>query len=204
MIMALIFSREDVTHDETTNAMFAGEGHMHRAALALLLVLVALLLSGTLKIGLLTTTYGQMTVPVSGMDHLHAALQRLVPFDASKGEEGVTVQGAILLVLLALIGITAWKGLTNVADKFVGWTWAAIGLVILTLITASVGMNPHAGGLDIQLTGKSLGVMVSMAAIFYLARYRLQVQEVRDWLAESWRFVKQIFPLLVGGYSSSG
>ena len=38
-----------------------------------------------------------------------------------------------------------------------------------------------------------------MTAIFYLARCRLQAQEVRDWLAESWRFVKQIFPLLVGG-----
>ena len=68
MIMALIFSREDATHDETTGAMFAGEGHMHRAALFLLLVLVALLLSGTLKIGLLTNTYGQVTLPISGTD----------------------------------------------------------------------------------------------------------------------------------------
>jgi uncharacterized membrane protein YraQ (UPF0718 family) len=204
MIMALIFRRGDATHDETTSAMFAGEGHMHRAAMFLLLVLVALLLSGTLKIGLLTNTYCQMTLPISGTDHLHAALQRLVPFDASKGEEGVTVQGAILLVLLILIGITAWKGLENVAERFVGWTWAAIGLIIMTLITASVGMNSHAGGLDIQLTGKSLGVIISLAVIFYLARYRLQVQEVRDWLAESWRFVKQIFPLLVIGVFGVG
>jgi len=204
MIMALIFSREDATHDETTGAMFAGEGHMHRAAMFLLLVLVALLLSGTLKIGLLTNTYGQMTVPMSGTDRLAAALQRLVPFDASKGEEGVTVQGAILLVLLVLIGITAWKGLENVAERFVGWTWAAIGLVLLTLITASVGMNPHAGGLDIQLTGKSVGVILSLGVIFYLARYRLQEQEMREWLAESWRFVKQIFPLLVVGVFGVG
>jgi len=204
MIMALIFSREDATHDETTGAMFAGEGHMHRAAMFLLLVLVALLLSGTLKIGLLTNTYGQMTVPVSGTDRFQAALQRLVPFDASKGEEGVTVQGAILLVLLVLIGITAWKGLEDVAERFLGWTWAAIGLVFLTLITASVGMNPHAGGLDIQLTGKSVGVILSLGAIFYLARYRLQEEEVREWLAESWRFVKQIFPLLVVGVFGVG
>src|SRR5512143_2907855 len=39
MIMALIFSREDATHDEKTDAMFAGEGHLHRAALFTLLVL---------------------------------------------------------------------------------------------------------------------------------------------------------------------
>ncbi len=199
MIMALIFSREDATHDETTNAMFAGEGKMHRAAMILLLVLVALLLSGTLKVGLLTSTYSQITVPIAGTDRFAAALQRLVPFDASKGEEGVTVQGAILIVLLGLIAITAWKGLNNVLERFIGWTWAAIGLVVLTLITASVGMNPHAGGLDIQLTGKSVGVIVSLGVIFYLARYRLQKEEVREWLAESWRFVKQIFPLLVVG-----
>ncbi len=204
MIMALIFSREDAAHDETTGTMFAGEGHMHRAAMFLLLVLVALLLSGTLKIGLLTNTYGQMTVPLSGTDRLAAALQRLVPFDASKGEEGVTVQGALLLVLLVLIGITAWKGLENVAERFVGWTWAAIGLVLLTLIAASVGMNPHAGGLDIQLTGKSVGVILSLGVIFYLARYRLQEEELREWLAESWRFVKQIFPLLVVGVFAVG
>ncbi len=204
MIMALIFSREDTAHDETTGAMFAGEGRMHRAALFLLLVLVALLLSGTLKIGLLTNTYGQVTLPISGTDRLAAALQRLVPVDASKGEEGVTVQGVILIVLLVLIGITAWKGLENVAERFVVWTWAALGLVVLTLITASVGMNPHAGGLDLQLTGKSVGVVLSLAAIFYLARYRLREEELREWLAESWRFVKQIFPLLVVGVFGVG
>src|SRR5512136_996161 len=81
MIMALTFSRDDVRHDEATGAMFAGEGRMRRAALLLLLVLVALLLSGTLKIGLLTDTYGQMTIPISGMDGLRDALQRLIPFD---------------------------------------------------------------------------------------------------------------------------
>jgi len=204
MIMALIFSREDATHDEATNVLFAGEGHMNRSAMFLLLAIVALLLSGTLKVGLLTHTYGQMTVPISGTDRLQAALSRWVPFDASKGEEGVTVQGAILIGLLLLIGITAWKGLDNVGERFVGWTWAALGLIALTLITASVGMNPHAGGLDIQLTGKSVGVGVSLAILFYLARFRLQEQEVREWLAESWQFVKQIFPLLVVGVLGVG
>jgi len=204
MIMALIFSREDASHDETTSAMFAGEGRMHGAALSLLLVLVALLLSGTLKIGLLTNAYGQMSIPISGMDSLQAVLNHLAPFDTSRGEEGVTVQGMILIVLLVLIGITAWKGLNNIAERFVGWTWAVLGLVILTLITASVGMNPHAGGLDIQFTGKSVGVLVSLTAVFYFARFRLQEQEVREWLAESWRFVKQIFPLLVVGVFAVG
>src|SRR5512143_2111257 len=49
--IAMIFSREDVRHEETTDAMFAGQSHLRRAGLLLLLGLVALLLSGTLKIG---------------------------------------------------------------------------------------------------------------------------------------------------------
>src|SRR3990172_2054624 len=57
LIMALIFRKEDAVHDQATDAMFAAQGAMRRAALIFLLVLVALLLSGTLKIGLLTDTY---------------------------------------------------------------------------------------------------------------------------------------------------
>ncbi len=173
-------------------------------ALIFLLVLVALLLSGTLKLGLLTGTYGQVTLPIPGVDRFEAALYQLAPFDASKGEEGVTAQGAILIGLLALIALTAWKGLENITEGFNGWTWAALGLVALTLLVAAVGMSPHTGGLDILFTGKFFGVVVSLAVLFYLARYRLEGQEVRDWLWESWRFVKQIFPLLVVGVFGVG
>jgi hypothetical protein len=51
MIMALIFRKEDAVHDQATDAMFAGQGAMRRAALVFLLALVALLLSGTLRQG---------------------------------------------------------------------------------------------------------------------------------------------------------
>src|SRR5512145_1542406 len=55
LIMALLFQRSDAAHDKATDAMFAGQNRrgMRRAALAFLLILVALLLSGTLKVGLL-------------------------------------------------------------------------------------------------------------------------------------------------------
>src|SRR5512138_2840570 len=52
MIMALIFRRDDLEHDKASDSLFAGQGKMRRAALVFLLVLVALLLSGTLKVGL--------------------------------------------------------------------------------------------------------------------------------------------------------
>lgn len=204
MIMALIFSRADIVHDKATDDMFAGQGKMRRAALVFLLILVALLLAGTFKIGLLTNSYGQVTLPLAGMDRFQDALYRLVPYDASKGQEGVTAQGVMLIALLLLIGLTSWKGLDKIHEGFSAWTWIAMSLVGVTLLTAAVGMNPHAGGLDVQFTGRFFGVLIAIAALVWLMFKRLSEDELRDWLWESWRFVKQIFPLLVAGVFAVG
>lgn len=204
IIMALIFRREDVEHDKATDTMFAVQGSMRRVALIFLLVLVSLLLSGTLKVGLLTNTYGTITLPISGMDQFQAFLYRLVPFDAAKGEEGVTAQGAILIGLLILIGITSWKGMENIFDGFNRWTWISLGLVSLTLLVAAVGMSPHAGGLDILINGKFFGVLVALGVLGWILKNKLTEDETRDFLWESWKFVKQIFPLLVIGVFAVG
>ena len=45
-----------------------------------------------------------------------------VAFDAARGEEGVTVQGSLLIVLLACIGITARWGLENIIEGANRWT----------------------------------------------------------------------------------
>lgn len=201
LIMALIFQRSDAAHDRATDDVFAGQGQkgMHRAALAFLLILVALLLFGTLKIGFLTGSYAQATLPVPGVDRFQEFLYRLVPFDAAKGEEGVTAQGAVLIGLLVLIGLSSYKGMENIHSGLSRWTWVALGLVGLTLLTAAVEMRPHAGGLDVLFTGKFLGVLLALAVLGWLLRRRLSEAEQRDFLWESWRFVKQIFPLLVVG-----
>jgi hypothetical protein len=204
MIMALIFSRDDLAHDKESDALFAGQGRMRGAALVFLLILVALLLAGTFKIGLLTNAYTQITLPIAGMDRFQDALYRLVPYDASKGQEGVTAQGAILIGLIMLIGLTSWKGLDGIHEGYSAWTWIAMALVGLTLLTAAVGMSPHAGGLDVQFTGRFFGVLLALAGLTWLMFKRLSNDELRDWLWESWRFVKQIFPLLVGGVFAVG
>jgi hypothetical protein len=177
---------------------------MRRPALVFLLLLVALLLAGTLKIGLLTHTYAQAALPIPGMDRFQDFLARLVPFDPGKGEEGVTAHGAILIGLLALIGVSAWKGFENILEGFNRWTWMALGLVALTLMAAALGVSPGAGGLEMRFTGRFFGVALALAILFYLARYHLEAREVQEWMWESWRFVKQIFPLLVGGVFAVG
>jgi uncharacterized membrane protein YraQ (UPF0718 family) len=204
LIMALIFRKDDEAHDDAMDDMFAARKSMRRAALVFLLVLVALLLSGTLKVGLLTDTYTSFTLPVSGMDRFQGFLDNLVPYDASRGEEGVTAQGAILIGLLGLIAAASWLGLERIHEKFTAWTWVATGLVGLTLLAASLGMSPHAGGLDILLTGKFFGVLLVLGILILLAWKGLHHDELRDWLWESWRFVKQIFPLLVVGVFAVG
>ncbi|MFO1206227.1 MAG: permease [Burkholderiales bacterium] len=40
---------------------------------------------------------------------------------------------------------------------------------------------------------------LALDALYHIVRHRLSEDELRDWLWESWRFVKQIFPLLVIG-----
>jgi uncharacterized membrane protein YraQ (UPF0718 family) len=206
LIMALIFSRSDIVHDKATDEMFSGQSQKgtHRAALAFLLILVALLLSGTLKVGLLTNSYATATLPIPGVDRFQEFLYQLVPYDAAKGEEGVTAQGAVLIGLLALIGLSSWKGIEHIHDGFNRWTWTAMELVGLTLLTASLGMQPHSGGLDILFTGKFFAVLMALSLLGWLLQKKLSGDEQRDFLWESWRFVKQIFPLLIVGVFTVG
>ena len=199
IIMALIFRKEDAEHDKATDAMFAGQAAMRRAAVIFMLVLVALLVSGTFQIDLLKHTYAQIELPINGMDTFQAALYRLVPFDPARGEEGVTAQGALLIGMLMLIGLASWKGIEHIHESFNTWTWISISLVGLTLLVAALGMTPHAGGLTLALTGKFFGVLFSVLILAWMLKAQLNENETRDFLWESWKFVKQIFPLLILG-----
>jgi hypothetical protein len=199
LIMALIFRQSDAAHDQATDALFASQGSMKRPALLILLVLVALLLAGTLKVGLLTNSYAQLTLPIPGVDRFQETLNRLVPFDPARGEEGVSAQGVLLIGLLALLGLSAWRGLENIHSGFNAWTWTALGLAVLTLLVAALGLQPQAGGVVVSFTGKFFGVLLAFALLALLVWRGLTRDELTAWLWESWRFVKQIFPLLVVG-----
>ena len=204
MMMALIFRREDIAHDEATDMMFAGNGKMNRSTLVLLAVLVALLLAGTLKVDLLINTYATLTLPLSGVDSLQDSLHRLVPFDPGKGEEGVSAQGTVLILLLMMIGWTAWKGIENIFDGLNHWTIISLLLMAITLLCAAVGIVPHVDSLDILINGKFFGVFVALLSIGRLLKTQFEEEEICSFLWESWRFAKQIFPLLVAGVFAVG
>jgi uncharacterized membrane protein YraQ (UPF0718 family) len=204
LIMALIFRREDIAHAGANDQTFVGQGGMRRATVVFLLLMVTLLISGTLKLPFLLNSYARYTLPLEGTDRLQDVLYQLVPFDASRGEEGVSVQGAILIGLLALIGASAWRGLNRVDEGYNAWTWIALGLIALTLMVAATRIVPHEHGLDVLLTGKLCGVILALGAIAYMAARFFDEYEVQQWLWETWRFVRQIFPLLVVGVFAVG
>ena len=199
LIMALIFHKEDVAHDKATDSMFAGQASMRRATIVFLLLLVFLLIVGTFQIEFLKQTFFYVELPISGLNHFQDWLFKIVTFDAAHGEEGVTAQGAFLIAMLVLIGITSWKGIENIFEGFNTWTWVSITLVGLTLFIASLGISPTADHLSLHFTGKSIGVLLITILLGWMLKTQLTEDETRDFLWESWRFVKQIFPLLVIG-----
>ena len=108
------------------------------------------------------------------------------------------MQGSLLIALLAAIAVAAWKGLENIVEGSNRWTWSALGLVALTLLLATLPMRPRAGGLEVVIGGRVIAEAAALLAVLWCAR-RLEREALQAWLWESWRFVKQIFPLLVVG-----
>ncbi len=198
LLMALLFWRDDLRREVQPDGAFAERASISGPALGVLLSLVALLVAGTLQLWPLKAGLAGFTLPLAWAEEWQATLVRLVPFDAAKGEEGVSFQGSVLIAVLLLIAATAWRGLENITEGANRWTAAALGLTAGTLLLASLRLTPGGGGLEVMLTGRVLAVGLALLAVWHFAR-RLPAAEWRAWLWESWRFVKQIFLLLVVG-----
>jgi len=200
MIMALIFHADDAAHELEADGLFAHQGAgMVPGALLLLLAWVVLLLAGTLKLDFLTDAYLQFDLPLAAAVSWQGVLDQLVPYDAAKGEEGVSIQGVMLIGMLALIGWSAWRGLENIQDGANRWTAASLSLIAVTLLLAAISVQVTPGGLSFGLTGKFFGVAAMLGMVYWIVRRRMPSDALHSWLWESWRFVKQIFPLLVIG-----
>jgi len=198
LLMALLFRRGDTERTAANAAAFAGGQDISRLALIFLGTLVALLIAGTLKVDWLNATVLSTVVPWDGVATAQALLDRLVPVDEIKGEEGLSLQGLTLILLLLAIGAAAWGGLGKVDEGFNRLTWTALGLTAATLVFAATGVRASEYGLALTVTGRTLAVAGLCAAILPLAR-RFDAWDIQQWLWETWRFIKMIFPLLVVG-----
>ncbi|MDP3537673.1 MAG: permease [Azonexus sp.] len=197
MIMAILFRQGDAERLADAETFTGGEG-ISRKALIFLGALVALLIAGTLKLDFLTVAWLSVELPSTTAPAIQAVLDRLVPIDEAKGAEGLSLQGLVLIGLLGMIGAAAWRGLGLVDNGFNRLTWVALGLTALTLVFAALGMRVTENGLFLTLTGRTVAVAVLCSLLWPLAR-RFDPWDMQQWLWETWRFVKQIFPLLIVG-----
>ncbi|MBP5998653.1 MAG: permease [Azonexus sp.] len=197
MIMAIVF-RDGEAARLAESATFAAGERISRRTLAFLGALVALLIAGTLKVDFLQATLFTAELLWPGAVAAQAVLDRLVPVNEALGAEGLRLQGAALIVLLGLIGAAAWRGLGQVDNGFNRLTPVALGLTALTLVFAALGVRATENGLLLTLTGRTVAVAALLALLLPLAR-RFDAWDVQQWLWETWRFVKMIFPLLIVG-----
>lgn len=198
LIMATLFWKDDLTHDAQADALFAEKASISGPALGILLSLVALLIAGTLRLWPLTADLISIKVPLFWAQAWQDTLFDWVPYDASKGEEGVSLQGSVLIALLLMIAATAKRGLDNITEGANSWTWVALGLTASTLLIASMRLTPEPGMLVFIFTGRVFGVALALLSVWYFAR-KLPAEDWQGWLWEAWRFVKQIFIVLVVG-----
>ncbi len=197
MIMAVLFRESEVARLADSLTFAAGES-ISGKALLFLGTLIALLIAGTLKLDFLKAVVFSSSVPWRGASEVQQVLDRWVPVNEATGAEGLSLQGALLIGLLAVIGATAWRGLGKVDEGFNRLTPVTLGLVVATLVFAAMGVHVTPSGISLTVTGRSLAVIVTSLALLPQAR-RFEAWDVQQWLWETWRFVKMIFPLLIVG-----
>jgi len=205
LLMAWIFRKDDAAHDAATNnSAFGAAATVPAHVWFFFVLLLGTLIAGTLQVGVLTNSYLTFTVGEAWAPGFQAWLDRLVPPDPALGIEGVSIHGVFLIGLLALIGVTAWKGLNTVDEGYNRWTFVALGLVTFTIVVASFKIAVKSQGLSIGITGKLLAEIVLLAGIWGMATKKFETYEIQEWLWEMWRFVKQIIPLLLVGVFLAG
>jgi uncharacterized membrane protein YraQ (UPF0718 family) len=194
LIMAWVFRREEAerTLEMQNNGVFDQTAKIRPAVWGLLVLLVLVLVAGTLQIDLLTQPFAELRLPVAADGALVSGL----------AAAGLSLQGALLIALLILIGLLAWKGFEKIFDGFNGWTVAALVAIALTILIAAP--IEKAGNLTLGLNGRFVAELVLLGIITWLGATQFNRDELAGWIWESWKFVKQIFPLLIVGVFLAG
>lgn len=194
LIMAWVFRKEESARaaEMVENGVFDQTVKVKPAVWVVFLLLVSILIVGTLQVGLLTDVYASITLPIDLSGGLGGVLTTL----------NLTFQGALLILMLVVIGITAWKGFDKILEGFNRWTYAAFAFIALTILIASP--QEQAGSVVIGLNGRLIGEILLLAAVGIVASRSFTKIELSGWIWETWKFVKQIFPLLIIGVFAAG
>ena len=194
LIMAWIFHKEESLRasEMAANGVFDQTAKVKPAVWVLFLLLVAVLIVGTLQVDLLTHVYASINLPFDALARVSTFLSTM----------NLTIQGAALILMLVVIGITAWKGFEKIFDVFSGWTYAALALIALTILIAAP--KEDVGSLVIGINGRLIGEVILLASVAVVTSRSFTRDELGGWIWETWKFVKQIFPLLIVGVFAAG
>ena len=194
LAMAWIFRKEEATRtvQMTEAGMFDQTAQVKPAVWIVFLLLVAVLIIGTLQIDLLTNVYAQIRLPFDINPQVRESLSAV----------NLTFQGALLIILLVFIGLSAWKGFENIFSGFNRWTYVAIALIAFTIIVASP--KEEIGSIIIGINGRLIGEALVLTALGVVISRSFTKDELSGWIWETWKFVKQIFPLLIIGVFLAG
>ena len=194
LIMAGLFRKEETDRAArmADSGLFDQQVSLKPALWIVFLLLIAILLVGTLKVNLLTMTWISLHLPVETPASLSTLLADL----------NLTAQGALLILMLILTAPAAYLGLENVLIRFNRWTYVSILLMAFTLLLAAPVINE--GSLVIGITGRFVGELILLLVTGIVAVRSFERQELANWMWETWKFIKQIFPLLVLGVFLAG
>lgn len=194
LLMAWLFRRGEAERLQSLqeNGVFDQAARVKPVIWGLLALLFAMLIAGTLQVDLFTGVFASLRLPLDSDSGLAAGLTGL----------GLTPQGALLIALLVVIGALAWKGFERSAEGLNGWIKAALAVTALTILAAAP--KEDAGSLLIGLNGRLVAEALLIGAVGWLSSRYLTRDELAGWLWETWKFVRQIFPLLLVGVFGAG
>jgi len=194
LIMARVYRKEESERaaQMAQNGLFDQKATVKPGVWALFLLLTAVLIAGTLQVPLLTGVFASVELPFVLPAGLSAALTSV----------NLSLQGALLILMLAVIGLLAWKGFENVFDGFNAWTYGAFGAIALTILIAAP--VEKTGSLAVGINGRLIAEVLLLGAVGLVAARNFTQDELAGWVWETWKFVKQIFPLLIVGVFAAG
>jgi hypothetical protein len=194
LIMAWLFRVEESKRaaEMADSGLFEEKARVRPAVWGVFLLLVAVLIVGTLKVDLLTEAWFYVQLPLVVPDGVVSVLTRL----------NLTPHGALLILMLALTAPVAYLGLERVLERSNRWTYVSVAMIALMLLVASPTVVE--GSLAVGVTGRFLAEAVLIASIGLVSIRSFESHELAAWLWETWKFVKQIFPLLIIGVVAAG